>query len=85
MDNSFDEFRLMIVDPHPKLHIDDLVILYKCNGPGMKKGTNEVIAKRVLNHLLKRWDRNKTQSHPSSSALSPAEQVSLKVCDIVLK
>ena len=27
MDNSFDEFRLMIVDPHPKLHIDDLVIL----------------------------------------------------------
>ena len=85
MDNSFDDFRLMIVDPHPNLHIDDLVILSKCNVPGMKKGTNEVIAKRVLTHLLKCWDQNKTQSHPSSSALSPAEHVSLKVCDIVLK
>ena len=39
MENLFDDFRLMIVDPHPKLHIDDLVILSKCNGPGMKKGT----------------------------------------------
>ena len=75
----------MVVYPSPKLHIDDLVILYKCDVPGMKKGTNEVIAKRVLTHILKRWDQNKTQSHPSSSALSPSEHVSLKVCDIVLK
>ena len=36
-ENSFDDFRLMILDPHPKLHIDDLVILSKCNVPGMKK------------------------------------------------
>ena len=85
MENSFDDFRLMIVDPHPKLHIDDLVILSECRVPGMKKGTNEDIAKRVLTHILKRWDQNKTQSHPSSSALSTAEHVSLKVFDIVLK
>ena len=85
MEHSFDDFKLIVVYPSPKLHIDDLVILSKCDVPGMKKGTNEVIAKRVLTHLLKRWDQNKTQSHPSSSALSPAEHVSLKVCDIVLK
>ena len=47
MENSFDDFRLMIVDPHPKLHIDDLVILSKYNVPGMKKLTNEDIAKRI--------------------------------------
>ena len=85
MENSFDDFRLMILDPHPKLHIDDLVILYKCNVPGIKKGINEVISKRVLTHLLKRWDQNKTQSHPSSTVLTAAEHVSLKVCNIVLK
>ena len=37
MENSFDDFRLMIVDPHPKLHIGDLVILSKCNVPEIKK------------------------------------------------
>ena len=85
MENSFDDFRLMVVDPHPKLHIDDLVILSKCDVPGMKKGTNEGIAKRVLTHLLKRWDQNKTQSHPSSTAINAEEQIYLKVCRIFLK
>ena len=46
---------------------------------------NEDISKRVLTNLLKRWDKNKTQSHPSSTALTAAEHVSLKVCNIVLK
>ena len=75
----------MIVDPHPKLHIDDLVILSKCYGQAMKKETHEDIAKRILTRLLKRWDQNKTQSHPSSTSLTAAEHVSLKVCNIVLK
>ena len=60
-DNSLDGFRLIIVDPHPKLHIDDLVIPFKCNVPGMKKETNEDIAKMILTHLLKRWDQDKTK------------------------
>ena len=50
-----------------------------------KNESNEDIAKRVLTHLLKRWDQNKTQSYPSSTALTAAEHVSLKVCSIVLK
>ena len=74
----------MILDPHPKLHIDDLVIPSKCYGQAMKKETNEDIAKRILTHLLKRWDQNKTQSHPSSTSITAAEHVSLKVCNIVL-
>ena len=83
--NSLDDFRLMIVDPHPKLHIYDLEILSKCYGQAMKKESNEDIAKRLLTRLLKRWDQNKTQLHPSSTALTEAEHVSLKVCSIVLK
>ena len=74
----------MIVDLHPRLHIDDLVLLSKCNDPGIKKGKNKDIAKMILTHILKRWDQNKTQSHPSSTALTEAEHVSLKVCNIVL-
>ena len=85
MENSFDGFRLMIVDPHPKINIDDLVILSNCNGQAMKKETYEDIAKRILTHILKRWDQNKTQSHPSSAALTAAEHVSLKFYNIVLK
>ena len=75
----------MIVDPHQELHMDDLVILSKCYCQAMKKETNEDIAKRILTHLLKRWYQNKTQFHPSSTALTAAEHVSLKVCNIVLK
>ena len=36
-DNSLDDFSLMIVDPHPKLHIDELEVLSKCYGQAMKK------------------------------------------------
>ena len=35
--NSLDGFMLMIVDPHPKLHIGYLEILSKCYGQAMKK------------------------------------------------
>ena len=51
----------------------------------MKKESDEDIAKGVLTHILKCWDQNKTQSHPSSTALTSAEHISLKVCSIVLK
>ena len=51
----------------------------------MKNQSNEDIAKRVLTHLLKRWDQNKTQLHPSSTAITSKERISLKVCGIVLK
>ena len=53
--------------------------------PSNEKESNEDIAKRVLTHLLKRWDQNKTQSHPSSTTLTVAEHVSLKVCSIFIK
>ena len=36
-ENSLDDFRLMIVDPHPKLHIDELEVFSKFYGQEMKK------------------------------------------------
>ena len=75
----------MIVDPHPKLDSDELELLSNCYGQSMKNQSNEDISKMVLTHLLKRWDQNKTQSHPSSNAITLAERISLKVCSIFLK
>ena len=83
--NLLDDFRLMIVDPHPKLDIDELESLSNCYGHSMKNESNEAIAKMILIYLLKRWDQNKTQSHPSSTVLTSAEHIYLKVCSIVLK
>ena len=75
----------MILDPHPKLDSDELELLSNCYGQSMKNELNEDISKRVLTHPLKRWDQNKTQSHPSSTTLTVAEHFSLNVCNIVLK
>ena len=83
--NSFDDFRLMILYPHPKLDSDELELLSNCYGQSMKNQSNEDIAKMVLTHLFKRWDQNKTQSHPSYTAITLAEHIYLKVCSIVLK
>ena len=75
----------MIVDPTPKLNSEESDFLSSCYGPSMKNQSNEVISKMVLTHLLKHWDENKTQLHPSSIAMTPTEQISLKVCCIILK
>ena len=84
-ENSLDNYRLMIVDPHPKLDSDGLELLSNCYVQSMKNQSNEDISKMVLTHLLKRWYQNKTQSHPSSTTTTSAEHISLKVCSIVLK
>ena len=77
-DNSLDDFRLMIIYPHQKLESDELELLSKCYGQETKKELNEDISKRVLNNLLKRWDQNRTQSHPSYTAITSAEHISLR-------
>ena len=41
---------------------------------------NKVIYKMVLTHPLKRWDESRTQLHPISVDMTPAEHISLKVC-----
>ena len=71
--NSFDDFRLMIVDPHPKLDSDESEVFSNCYGQLMKNQSNGDISKMVLTHLLRIWDENKTQSHPSSTAINSVE------------
>ena len=83
--NSFDDFRLMIVDPHPELDSDESEFLSNCYIQSMKNQSNGDISKMVLTHILKLWDQNKTHMHPSSTAITSSEHICLKVCSIVLK
>ena len=45
--NSFDDFRLMTVDPPPKLDSEESDFLSSCYSPSMENQSNEVISKMV--------------------------------------
>ena len=41
------------------------------------KINQKVISKMVMPHILKCWDKSKTQSHPSSIEMTPSEHILL--------
>ena len=45
----------------------------------------ENTSKIILTHVLRRWDDIKSTAHPSTSAMTPAETVALKIYSIELK
>ena len=45
----------------------------------------ETNSKIILTHVLRRWDGIKSNAHPSTSALNPAETVALQIYSIELK
>ena len=44
----------------------------------------ETNTKRITTHVLRRWNENKSISHPSTFALNPAETVALNIYSIEL-
>ena len=50
--DSFDDFKVIIVDPPPEWNSDESDILSICYGQSMENKSNEVIYKMVLTHLL---------------------------------
>ena len=51
----------------------------------MENKSNKVISKMVLTHPLKLLDESKTQLHHNSIDMTPSEQISPKVCCIIMK
>ena len=45
----------------------------------------ETNTKRIITHVLMRWNEDKSNSHPSTCALTAAETVSLNIYSIKLK
>ena len=75
----------MIVDPPQKRDSEESNILSGSFGISSRNISNEVISKMFLTHILTRWDESKTNFHPSFSAMTPQEHISLKLCYIILK
>ena len=62
----------MIVDPPPKLDSEESKIISSSFRISRGNKRNEVIARMLLTHLLERWEKSKTQSHPMFSAMTPS-------------
>ena len=45
----------------------------------------ETNTKRILTHVLRRWDEKKYNAHTSTCALTPAETVAPKIYSIEIK
>ena len=57
--NSFEKFRLMIVDPLQKLYSEEWNVLPSYFGISSEKQSNEVIFKILLTHLLNNCEDSK--------------------------
>ena len=68
---KIDDFRLMTVDPPPKLNSEESYIFSSCFVTSMENQSNELISNMALTNLLKRWEENNSPSHPRLSDMSP--------------
>ena len=73
------------MNPSPKLTDKEKrsIATYFVSSPQDKCIENN--AKIIMTLVLKRWNENKSSSHPSIYTLTPAETVALKIYSIELK
>ena len=73
------------MNPSPKLTDQEKnsVVIYF--GSSSQDQCIETNTNRILIRFLKRWNKNKCITHPSTCAFTPAETVALKIYSIELK
>ena len=76
---SIDDFELVLVTPSPKVTDQEK----KCVGNYFDASSQdqciETTSKRILTHVLRSWDHIKSNTHPSTSAMTPSETVAMKI------
>ena len=82
---SIDDFELVLVTPSPKLTDQEKKDVRNYFDASSQDQCIETTSKRIMTHVLRRWDGNKSNTHPSTSVLTPAETVALKIYSIELK
>ena len=82
---SIYDFRMVDVDTSPTISNEERDILTGSLGSSTKYHYNEVIHKRVLTHLSKSQNENKTPLHPSITVMYLPEFIALKVCFIIME
>ena len=74
-----DDFNLIVVNPSPKLIDQENRSIATSFCSSSQDQSIENNTKIILNHILKRWNENKSSTNPSTHALTPAEIVALKL------
>ena len=81
----FDDFELVLVTPSPKVTDQEKKCVSNSFDDSSQDQCIETNSMIILTHVLRRWDDIKSNAHPSTSALTPAETVALKIYSIELK
>ena len=70
--------------PFPKVTDQEKKIVRNFFAASSQDQSIENTAKRILDQVLRRWKEDKSNAHPSISAMTPAETVALKIYTIEL-
>ena len=82
---SIDDFELVLVTPFPKVTDQEKKSVRNCFAASSQDQSIENTSKIILAHVLRRWKEDKSNAHPSTSAMAPAETVAMKIYTIELK
>ena len=82
---SIDDFEIVLVTPSPKVTDQEKKCVKNYFDASSQDQCIETNPQRILTHVLRRWDEIKSYAHPSTSALTPAETVALKIYPTELK
>ena len=82
---SINDFNLVIVNPSQKLTDQENKTVMNSFDSTSQDQYIETNTKRVLTHVLMRWNEDKSNAHPSTCALTTDETVALNIYSIKLK
>ena len=82
---SIDDFELVLLTPSPKVTDQENKCVRNYFDVSSQDQCIETTSKRILTHVLRCWDDIKYTAHPSTSTMTPAETVGLKIYSIELK
>ena len=74
----------MLVTPSPKVTDQEKKCVRNSFDVSSQDQCIETTSKKILTHVLRRWYYIKSTAHPSTSAITPAETVAMKIYSIEL-
>ena len=79
------DFKLNIMNPYPKLTDQEKKSVMNSFDSSSQDQCIETNTKIILTHVLMCWNEDKSNTHPSTCALTTAENVALKIYSTELK
>ena len=82
---SIDDFEIVLVTTSPKVTNQEKKCVRNSFDASSQDQCIETTSKIILTHVLRCWGDIKYTAHPSTSTMTPAETVGLKIYSIELK